>query len=212
MAESIEMAEKQELAEGPTLYKMQNGLFCNSIFIYCFNTIYFLIALHITVVLNPPEKSEKFVFSISCFSKLAHGIHEQQLILADEEDVDITQLRILLINCQSDKLALQLDQATHKSTIQAIIILNASDEHFATASDYVNRFNFPLLFVEENCEKIIELFKYPELKAEVSLKEYKEIAHKHRIIVPPPLNKDSKGTRSYYTLLTRKCFARFIVS
>ena len=154
-----------------------------------------LIALHITVVLNPPEKSEKFVFSISCFSKLTQGILEQQLILADEEDVDVTQLRILLINCQSDKLAQQLEQATHKSTMQAIIILNASDEHFATANDYVSRFNFPLLFVEENCEKIIELFKYPELKAEVSLKEYKEMSHKQKMTVaPPPSNKDSKGT------------------
>ena len=163
---------------------------------YYFHTWYYPIALHITVVLNPPEKSEKFVFSISCFSKLTRGILEQQLILADEEDLDLTQLRIILINCLSDKLAQQLDRATFKSTIQAIIILNASDEHFSTASDYVDKLSFPLLFVEENSEKIIELFKYPELKAEVSLKEYKETSHQHRIMIPQTqTNKDSKGNQ-----------------
>ena len=154
------------------------------------------LALHITGMLNV---SEKFVFSVSCFTKLTQGILEQQLILADDQDVDVTQLRILLINCQSDKLAQQLEQATHKSTIQTIIIVFASEEHFIIARGYLDRFKYPLLFVEEKGDKIIELFnKYPELKAEVSVKDYKEVSFNKIIkIKQPVLRNDSRGNVEY---------------
>ncbi|KAI6653727.1 hypothetical protein LOD99_3231 [Oopsacas minuta] len=158
MAENVEMFENPGMtAEGSAPYEMKN-------------------ALHITGMFNV---SETFVFSVNCFSKLSHGILEQQLILADDYDADVTQLRILLINCKSDKLAQQLEQATHKSTIKTIVILYATEEHVATARGYIDRFNFPLLFVEEKCDKIIELFnRFPELKAEVSIKDYKEVFSK----------------------------------
>ena len=160
-----------------------------------YELILFVPALHITGMFSV---SEKFVFSVSCFTKLTQGILEQQLILADDEDVDVTQLRILLINCQSDKLAQQLEQATHKSTIQTIIILFATDEHFVIARGYLDRFKYPLLFVEEKGDKIIELIKFPELKAEITVKDYKEVSIKTRYSVKQPvLRNDSRGKIEY---------------
>ena len=112
------------------------------------------------------------VFSVRCFSKLTQGIREQQLFLAGEEDVEPTKLRILLINCQSDNVTLQLELAINKTIIQTIIFLYANNEHFAIAETYVDKLNFPLLFVEERCEVISNMIsKYAELMAEVCIEK-----------------------------------------
>ena len=156
-------------------------------------------ALHITGMFRV---SEKFLFSVSCFTKLTQSILEQQLILADDVDIDVTQLRILLINCRSDKLAQQLEQATHKSTIQSIIILFATEEHFVIVKGYLDRFKYPLLFVEEKGDKVIELFnEFPELRAEVSVKDYKEVSIKtHYSVKQSVLQDDLRGNQSYEIL------------
>ena len=138
----------------------------------------------------------EFVYSVSCFSKLTQDICKQQLTLPEEEDVEPTKLRILLINCQSDNVAQQLEQATHKTTIRTIIFLYASEEHFAIAKGYLERLNFPLLFVEEKCEEIVRLIsKYPEMMAEVSVNKNKKVPLKTQdALLPLVTKKCSLGT------------------
>ena len=100
------------------------------------------------------------------------------MIIADAEVMDPTQVKFLLLNCQRHKLGQKLEQSTQDITIQAIIILYPLEDHYVIAQEYVERINIPLFFLEERCERIVELMdRFPDLKATVVLTAGEDDSH-----------------------------------
>lgn len=130
----------------------------------------FTLALHIFSIF---QEFEPRIFPFSSYSSRLDDVGEQKLISVsyDPEEVDTTQNRIVLIDCNEYSINHELEAAISQSNTQAIIIIKLSPEHYDVVKNYYTKFKCPILMItsESDCAIIAETVDvYSALMAKIS--------------------------------------------